>query len=218
MYIHELKIGNVKLENNIILAPMAGITDRAFRIMCKKYSNPGLVVTEMASAKAIYYGDAKTDKLLNVEGEKKPISIQIFGSDPEILGEVAKRISNNGDIIDINMGCPAPKVVKNGDGSKLLLNPELVSSIVKNVVKNTIKPVTVKFRKGWDNNHINAVEIANAIEEAGASMITIHRKDKRRILFWNCRFRNYKKSKRKCKNSCNRKWRYKNKRRSTKNV
>ena len=193
MYVHKLKIGNVELENNILLAPMAGITDRAFRLVCKKYSNPGLVCTEMASSKAIFYGDAKTDKLLNTQGEKKPIAIQIFGSDPEIMGEVTKTISEKADIIDINMGCPAPKVVKNGDGSKLLLNPELVFKIVENVVKNTEKPVTVKFRKGWDKEHINAVEIAKVIEEAGAKMITIHRKNKRRILFWTGRFRHNKK-------------------------
>ena len=174
MYIHKLNIGNVELENNIMLAPMAGITDRAFRLICKKYSNPGLVFTEMASTKAMYYGDIKTDKLLNIEGEKRPIAIQIFGSDPEIMGEVTKKISDKWDMIDINMGCPAPKVVKNGDGSRLLLNPELVSEVVKAVVKNTNKPVSVKFRKGWDKEHINAVEIAKRIEDAGAKMITIH--------------------------------------------
>ena len=174
MYIHKLNIGNVELENNILLAPMAGITDKAFRLICKKYSNPGLVFTEMASTKAIYYGDVKTDKLLNVENEKRPIGVQIFGSDPEIMGEVTRKVSDNFDIIDINMGCPAPKVVKNGDGSKLLLNPELVFNIVKNVVKNTNKPVSVKFRKGWDKEHINAVEIAKTVEDAGAKMITIH--------------------------------------------
>ncbi len=174
MYIHKLKIGNVELENNIMLAPMAGITDRAFRLICKKYSNPGLVFTEMASTKAIYYGDIKTDKLLNIEGEKKPIAIQIFGSDPQIMGEVSKKVSEKADIIDINMGCPAPKVVKNGDGSKLLLDPDLVYNIVKSVVDNSSVPVSVKFRKGWDKEHVNAVEIAKKIEQAGASMITIH--------------------------------------------
>ncbi len=173
--IHKLKIGNVELENNILLAPMAGITDRPFRIICKKYSNPGLVYTEMASTKAIYYGDIKTDKLLNTDGENSPIAIQIFGSDPLIMGEVAKKISDKADIIDINMGCPAPKVVKNGDGSKLLLNPELIRDIVANVVQSTDKPVTVKMRKGWDKEHINAEEIAKIIEKAGASAITIHR-------------------------------------------
>ena len=174
MYIHKLKIGNVELENNIILAPMAGITDLPFRIICKKYGNPGLVCTEMVSSKALYFNDEKTKKLLNIKEEKKPISFQIFGSEPEIMGKAAKLISADADIIDINMGCPAPKVVKNGDGSKLLLSPELVKDIVSAVVKNTDKPVTVKLRKGWDKDHVNAEEIAKLIEEAGASAITIH--------------------------------------------
>ena len=174
MYIHKLKIGNVELENNILLAPMAGITDLAFRKICKKYSNPGLVFTEMVSSKAMFYNDEKTKQLLNIEGEKRPIAFQIFGSDPKIMGEVAKMISDNADIIDINMGCPAPKVVKNGDGSKLLQSPMLVEEIVKEVVKNTNKPVTVKLRKGWDKNSVNAVEIAKIIENAGAVAITVH--------------------------------------------
>lgn len=174
MYIHKLKIGNVELENNILLAPMAGITDLAFRKICKKYSNPGLVFTEMVSSKAMFYNDEKTKQLLNIEGEKRPIAFQIFGSDPKIMGEVAKMISDNADIIDINMGCPAPKVVKNGDGSKLLQSPMLVEEIVKEVVKNTNKPVTVKLRKGWDKNSVNAVEIAKIIENAGAAAITVH--------------------------------------------
>ncbi len=174
MYVKKLKIGNVELENNILLAPMAGITDLAFRKICKKYSNPGLVFTEMVSSKAMFYNDEKTKQLLNIEGEKRPIAFQIFGSDPKIMGEVAKMISDNADIIDINMGCPAPKVVKNGDGSKLLQSPMLVEEIVKEVVKNTNKPVTVKLRKGWDKNSVNAVEIAKIIENAGAAAITVH--------------------------------------------
>lgn len=174
MYIHKLKIGNVELDNNIILAPMAGITDLPFRMICKKYGNPGLVCTEMVSSKALYYNDEKTKKLLNVESEKRPISFQIFGSDPEIMGCAASMISKDADIIDINMGCPAPKVVKNGDGSKLLLSPLLVEDIVKSVVNNTDKSVTVKIRKGWNNENVNAVEIAKVIERAGASAITIH--------------------------------------------
>ena len=122
MYIKPLKIGNVELENNILLAPMAGVTDLPFRVICKKYGNPGLVYTEMASSKAIYHKDIKTRELLKTEGEKRPIAVQIFGSDPEIMGYAAKEVESYGDIIDINMGCPAPKVVKNGDGSKLLQN------------------------------------------------------------------------------------------------
>ncbi len=174
MYVKKLKIGDLELENNILLAPMAGITDLAFRKICKKYSNPGLVVTEMVSSKAMFYNDEKTKQLLNIEEEKRPIAFQIFGSDPEIMGKIAKMVSNDADIIDINMGCPAPKVVKNGDGSKLLQSPELVEQIVKQVVQNTDKPVTVKMRKGWDKNSVNAIEIAKIIENAGASAITVH--------------------------------------------
>ena len=174
MYIHKLKIGNVELENNIVLAPMAGITDLAFRKICKKYSNPGLVCTEMVSSRAIFYNDEKTIKLFNVKDEKKPIAVQIFGNDPRIMAFAAKKVSEIADIIDINMGCPAPKVVKNGDGSKLLLNPNLIEEIVQEVVKTVEKPVTVKMRKGWDKNNINAVEVAKIIEQAGASAITIH--------------------------------------------
>lgn len=174
MYIKKLEIGNVKLENNILLAPMAGITDKAFRKICKKYGNPGLVYTEMASSKAIFYKDVKTDKLIKTDGEKRPIAIQIFGSDPEIMANSAKQIAKYADIIDINMGCPAPKVVKNGDGSRLLLNLELAKQIVKKVVENVNIPVTVKIRKGWDSENIVAVEVAKAIEEAGAKAITVH--------------------------------------------
>jgi tRNA-dihydrouridine synthase B len=198
MYVKKLKIGNVELENNILLAPMAGITDLAFRKICKKYSNPGLVVTEMVSSKAMFYNDEKTKQLLNIKEEKRPIAFQIFGSDPKIMGEVAKMISNDADVIDINMGCPAPKVVKNGDGSKLLQSPELVGEIVKEVVKNTDKPVTVKLRKGWDKNSVNAVEIAKIIENSGASAITVHGRTREEYYSRTCRFRYYKTSKEKC--------------------
>lgn len=174
MYIHPLKIGNVELNNNVLLAPMAGITDKPFRIINKEKSNPGLVFTEMISSKAIHYKDEKTKMLANISNEIHPIAIQIFGSEPEIMAEAAKELSKNADIIDINMGCPAPKVVKNGDGSKLLLNLELVSEIVKQVVKETQVPVTVKLRKGWNNDNVVAVEAAKIIENAGASAITIH--------------------------------------------
>ena len=167
-YIHTLKIGNVELENNIILAPMAGITDLPFRTICKKFG-PGLVCTEMASSKAIYYGDDKTKKLLNIEGEKRPISVQIFGSDVDALKCATEYVNSFADIIDINMGCPAPKVVKNGDGSKLLLNLNLVEEIVTEVVKVAKKPVTVKIRKGWDNDNIVAIEVAKVIEKARSS-------------------------------------------------
>jgi putative TIM-barrel protein, nifR3 family len=174
MYIKPLKIGNVNLENNILLAPMAGVTDLSYRKICKKYGNPGLVCTEMISSKGLFYNDKKTEQFLVLNEEKRPIAIQIFGSDPSVMGQAAKIVEQYADIIDINMGCPAPKVVKNGDGSKLLLNLELVGNIVKEVVQNTTKPVTVKIRKGWDDEHIVAVEAAKVIEKAGASAITVH--------------------------------------------
>ncbi len=174
MYLKKLKIGNVELENNIILAPMAGVTDLPYRIICKKYGNPGLVCNEMVSAKAICYKDEKTLKMIKSNNEKRPISMQIFGSDPDVMGEAAKFMCDYTDILDINMGCPAPKVVKNGDGSKLLLDLELVYKIVKSVVENSSKPVTVKIRKGWDNDNIVAVEVAKIIEEAGADAIVVH--------------------------------------------
>ena len=173
MYLKRLKLGNVELENNILLAPMAGITDLSFRKICKEYGI-SLVTTEMVSSRAICYQDEKTLKMINTEGEKRPVSIQIFGNEPEIMGEAAKILSETADIIDINMGCPAPKVVKNGDGSKLLLNLDLVYEITKNVVESSKVPVTVKIRKGWDENNIVAIEAAKAIESAGAAGITVH--------------------------------------------
>lgn len=173
MYIKEINIGNVKLNNNLILAPMAGITDRAFRIICEKF-NPGLVCTEMISSKGLFYNDEKTKELLNMKDEKRPIAAQIFGSDPECMAYAAKYVSQYADIVDINMGCPAPKVVKNGDGSKLLLNLPLAEEIMKAVVQNSSVPVTVKFRTGWDNNNIVAVEMAKIAENAGVAAITIH--------------------------------------------
>ena len=173
MYVKRIKIGNVELENNIFLAPMAGITDLPFRTITKEFG-PGLVCTEMVSAKAIFYNDEKTKKLLNIEGEKRPISVQIFGSDVESMTFAAKYVEKIADIVDINMGCPAPKVVKNGDGSKLLLNLDLAEEIVKAVVKNVDKPVTVKIRKGWNSNNIVAVEAAKRFEEVGAAAIIIH--------------------------------------------
>ena len=173
MYIHKLKIGNVELENNIILAPMAGITDLPFRVIAKKF-RPGLVCTEMVSSKAIFHDDTKTKLLLKIDEKERPVSVQIFGSDIETMVYAAKYVEPIADIIDINMGCPAPKVVKNGDGSKLLLNLDLAEEIVREVVKVVDKPVTVKFRKGWNNTNIVAVEAAKRFEKAGASAITIH--------------------------------------------
>lgn len=171
--IKKLKIGNVELQNNIILAPMAGLTDLPFRLVCEKYK-PGLVVTEMVSSKALYYNDEKTKQLLKMDGEKRPVSAQIFGSDIESMTYAANYVSKIANIVDINMGCPAPKVVKNGDGSKLLLNLDKVYEIVKAVVRSSSVPVTVKIRKGWDSEHIVAVEAAKAIERAGASAIAVH--------------------------------------------
>jgi len=173
MYIKKLKIGDVELENNILLAPMAGITDLPFRIMAKK-QGAALVYTEMVSSKAIFHGDEKTKKLLNMKNEKRPIAVQIFGSDVESMVYAAKYVEPIADIIDINMGCPAPKVVKNGDGSKLLLNLDLAEEIVKAVVEAVKKPVTVKIRKGWNNSNIVAVEAAKRFERAGVKAITIH--------------------------------------------
>lgn len=174
MYLKKLKIRELELDNNIILAPMAGVTDLPFRIVCKKYGNPGLVCNEMVSAKAICYQDDKTLEMIKCENEKRPISMQIFGSEPEFMGKAAAFISNYADIVDVNFGCPAPKVVKNGDGSKILLNLELLENIVKEVVKNSTKPVTVKIRKGWDKDHVVAVEAAKIIEKAGADAIIVH--------------------------------------------
>ena len=174
MYLKKLKIGNVELENNIILAPMAGITDGPFRRICKKYGNPGLVCNEMVSAKAIVYKDDKTLKMIKTDEEKRPISMQLFGSEPDVMGQATKFLCDYTDIIDVNMGCPAPKVVKNGDGSRLLLDLELVEKIVKAVVANSTKPVTVKIRKGWDKENIVAVDAAKIIEKAGADAIIVH--------------------------------------------
>ena len=173
MYIKKLKIGEKELENNLILAPMAGITDLPFRRVCKRF-NPGLVCTEMVSSKAIYYNDEKTKLLLKTNKEKRPISMQIFGSDPETMGYAAKEVSKIADILDINMGCPAPKVVKNGDGSKLLRDLPKAKEIIKAVVANSEVPVTLKFRKGWDEKNIVACELAKIAEESGIAAITIH--------------------------------------------
>ncbi len=173
MYLKPLKIGNVELENNILLAPMAGITDLPFRVMCKNYG-AGLVCTEMASSKAIFYNDKKTKDILKIEGEKRPIQAQIFGSDVESLKVAAEYVSGFADILDINMGCPAPKVVKNGDGSKLLLDLPKVEEIVTEVVKSSKVPVSVKIRKGWNEESVVAIDAAKIIEKSGASMITVH--------------------------------------------
>ena len=168
-----MKIGNIQLDNNIFLAPMAGITDLPFRLLCKEYG-AGLVCTEMISSKALMYGDEKTKQLLVSKKEEKPLMVQIFGSDVQAIGYAVKYLSKIADIIDINMGCPAPKVVKNGDGSKLLLDLDLVKQITEAAVKVSKVPITVKMRTGWDSTSIVAVEAAKIIERAGASAITVH--------------------------------------------
>ena len=173
MFLKRIKIGNVELKNNLILAPMAGVTNLPFRMICEKFE-PGMVCTEMASAKAMFHNDEKTKRLLNTEGEKRPISFQIFGSEEESMAYAAKTVSKIADILDINMGCPAPKVVKNGDGSKLLTDLEKAKSIMEIVVKNSSVPVTLKIRKGWDLNNIVAVEVAKIAEKVGVSAITVH--------------------------------------------
>ena len=193
MFLKELKIGNVTLENNILLAPMAGITDKAFRKTCKNYG-AGLVCCEMVSSKGLYYKDEKTKMLLNTEGEQKPISMQIFGSDIETMGYAAKYVSEFADILDINMGCPAPKVTKNGDGSRLLLNLELAGNIIEEVVKNSKVPVTVKLRKGWDENNIVAVELAKIAEEKGAAAVIIHGRTRQEFYSRKCWLGDHKKS------------------------
>ena len=169
-----LKIGNVELENRYILGPMAGVTDLPFRLLCRE-QGAGLLCMEMVSAKAILYNNRNTKALLEIHPDEKPVSLQFFGSDPEIMSEMAKRIEERPfDILDINMGCPVPKVVKNGEGSALMKNPKLVYEIVSSMVKAIEKPVTVKIRKGFDDDHVNAVEIAKIIEEAGAAAVAVH--------------------------------------------
>ena len=173
MFLKKLKIGNVELRNNILLAPMAGITDLPFRLICEKYG-AGLTCTEMVSSKGLYYNDAKTKLLLNTKNEQRPVAGQIFGSDIEAMKYAVEYEGNFVDIVDINFGCPAPKIVKNGDGSRLLQNLDLLEQIVVEAVKSSKVPVTAKIRKGWDKNSIVAVEVAKILENAGISAITIH--------------------------------------------
>ena len=170
----KLVIGNVELDNSYILAPMAGVTDLPFRLLCKE-QGAGLVCMEMVSAKAIQYNNKNTKALLEIHREETPVSLQLFGSDAEIISEIAKRIEELPfSILDINMGCPVPKVVNNGEGSALMKNPKLVREIVSKMSKAIEKPVTVKIRKGFDDSCINAVEIAKIIEDAGASAVAVH--------------------------------------------
>lgn len=170
-----MKIGNVEIKNNIALAPMASVTDLPFRILCKEMGC-GLLYTEMVSAKAILYKNKNTEPLLETNYEENPISIQIFGSDPDIMGDMAAKICDERtfDIIDVNMGCPVPKIVNNHEGSALMKNPELVEKILKNIVSKVDKPVTIKIRKGFDENNVNAVEIAKIAESCGVSAVAVH--------------------------------------------
>lgn len=170
-----MKIGDVELTNKYILAPMAGVTDLPFRLLCKE-QGCSLMYTEMISAKGLYYGDKKTRSLMQTAEEEKPIGIQIFGSDPKIMAKVVKEQINDMTfaLVDINAGCPAPKIVKNGDGSALMKKPELLGDIIHAVTKESRIPVTVKIRAGWDDAHINVVEVAKIAEEAGASAVTVH--------------------------------------------
>ncbi len=170
----KLQIGNVTLDNNIILAPMAGVTDLPFRLLCRELG-AGLVCMEMVSAKAIYYKNKNTEMLMELHPQEAPASLQLFGSDPEILSHIAGQIEERPfSVLDFNMGCPVPKVVNNHEGSALMKNPKLVREILERLVKATNKPVTIKIRKGFDEEHINAVEIARIAEDCGVAAIAVH--------------------------------------------
>jgi tRNA-dihydrouridine synthase B len=169
-----VKFGSISLANNVFLAPMAGITNITFRLLCKE-QGCGLVYTEMISAKGLCYKDKKTQSLLKIDSNEKPLALQIFGSEPDFMAKAAYQLNEyNFDILDINMGCPTPKIVKNGDGAALMKNTALVGKVIKAVVKETNRPVMVKIRKGWDEKHINAVEIAKIAQENGVSAIAVH--------------------------------------------
>lgn len=169
-----LKIGNVTLENNLILAPMAGVTDLPFRLLCKE-QGAGLLCMEMVSAKAIYYGNKNTEALLEIHPGECPVSLQLFGSDPDIIAEMAAKIEDRPfAILDFNMGCPVPKVVNNGEGSALMKNPKLAEEILTKLVRAVKKPVTVKIRKGFDEDSVNAVEIAKMAENCGVAAVAVH--------------------------------------------
>jgi tRNA-dihydrouridine synthase B len=170
-----MRIGDLEFKNNVFLAPMAGVTDIAFRGLCKDMGC-GLVYTEMVSAKALFYGSENTKDMLTISNEESPVAVQIFGSDPVVMAKSCDLFNDDKDIciVDINMGCPAPKIVKNGEGSALMKKPKLAAEIVKEVKNASTKPVTAKFRKGFDTNSINAVEFAKELEQAGVDAITIH--------------------------------------------
>ena len=169
-----MRIGSVILENNVIAAPMAGVTDLPFRLLLKE-QGAGLVCSEMVSAKAIYYNNKNTEPLMMVDEKERPFSLQLFGSDPELMAEMVRKIEDRPfDIIDINMGCPVPKVVNNGEGSALMKQPLLAGKIIEAMAKATEKPVTVKIRKGFDDEHVNAVEMAHIAQESGAAAVAVH--------------------------------------------
>ena len=171
---NKLKIGSVELNNPFILAPMAGVCDLPFRLLCKE-KGAAMVCTEMVSAKAIYYNNKNTKELLTIDKNEGPVSLQLFGSEPKLMAEMAKRIEEIPfDILDFNMGCPVPKVVNNGEGSALMKNPVLAGHIIEAMANSISKPVTVKIRAGFDAEHINAVEIAKIAENSGAAAITVH--------------------------------------------
>lgn len=172
--IRTLQIGNVTLENNLILAPMAGVSDLPFRLLCRE-QGAGLVCMEMVSAKAILYKNRNTEELLTIDPKEHPVSLQLFGSDPDIISEIAKQIEERPfDILDLNMGCPVPKVVNNGDGSALMKNPRLAGEIIEKTARAIKKPLTVKIRKGFDGAHVNAVELAHIAQESGAAAVAVH--------------------------------------------
>ncbi len=169
-----MKIGRVELENNLILGPMAGGTDLPFRLLCKE-QGAALLCMEMVSAKGIYYANKKTEQLLSVDEREHPVSLQLFGSEPELMGEIVRRLEDRPfDLIDLNMGCPVPKIVNNGEGSALMKNPVLAGKVIEAMVRATKKPVTVKIRKGFDEKTVNAPEIAHIAEESGAAAVTVH--------------------------------------------
>lgn len=170
----ELRIGNTILDNNVILAPMAGVTDLPFRLLCRE-QGAGCVVTEMVSAKAILYNNRNTKELMQIHPQERPAAIQLFGSDPDIMAQIAARIEDGPyDFIDVNMGCPVPKIVNNGEGSALMKNPELAEKILSAMVKAVKKPVTVKFRKGFNDTCVNAVEFAKMAEASGVAAVAVH--------------------------------------------
>lgn len=169
-----MKIGNTELENNVLLAPMAGVTDKAFRLITKPFG-PSLMYTEMVSGKGLYYKSKKTAELLAADEREFPVAVQIFGHDPDIMAEIAEKALEWGaTILDINMGCPAPKIVNNGDGSALMRTPSVAGKVIAAVCKAVAVPVTVKLRAGWDSGEINAVELAKIAEQNGAAAVTVH--------------------------------------------